>query len=423
MRIPINKSILAFALMSVIAISANAQLAAPFAGGVKLQQGGGVNPQFGIGMKATPGFTGNFVLNWAQPISNGVVKLSGFGAGAGDMVVTTLDLSSASDVGSSVLGVANGGTGTTTLLGALNALLPSQGGNNGKFLTTDGTNTSWGSAVTSVGLSLPAELTVSNSPVTTTGTLTAAWASQSANQIFASPDGAAGSPSFRAMTSTDVPNLDASKITTGTFTTSQIPNLDASKITTGTFTSSQIPNLDASKITTGTFTASQIPNLDASKITTGTLPVSRGGTGVGSLTGNGVLSSNALGDGLVSTHLNDGEIMIGSTAGAPVAATLTAGNGISITNAAGSITISGNANSNNKLRVGLLASAVSYATNAAPAGFTLSATSVINITVLEAGGYPITATVTNINTVGNTFDFVISGYPTAGSIALIQFQN
>jgi hypothetical protein len=71
----------------------------------------------------------------------------------------------------------------------------------------------------------------------------------------------------------------------------------------------------------------------------------------------------------------------------------------------------------------LLASAVSYTANAAPAGFTMSATTVINITILEAGGYPITATVTNINTVNNTFDFVISGYPTAGSSALITFQN
>ena len=188
-------------------------------------------------------------------------------------------------------------------------------------------------------------------------------------------------------------------------------------------TSNDVPNLDASKITTGTFSSSQIPNLDASKITTGTLPVSRGGTGVTSFTGNSVITSNAAGDGLVSTHLNDGQIMVGSTAGAPVAATLTAGNGITITNASGTITIASNANGNNKARIALLASSVSYTGNAPPAGFVLSATSVINITIMEAGGYPITATVSNINTVANTFDFVISGYPTAASSALITFQN
>lgn len=53
--------------------------------------------------------------------------------------------------------VSNGGTGQTTNDGALNTLLPDQTGNIGKFLTTDGSNTSWGSAgagsVTSLSVS------------------------------------------------------------------------------------------------------------------------------------------------------------------------------------------------------------------------------------------------------------------------------
>lgn len=44
---------------------------------------------------------------------------------------------------SSPLPVAQGGTGSTTANGGLNNLLPSQTGNNGKALVTDGTNTSW----------------------------------------------------------------------------------------------------------------------------------------------------------------------------------------------------------------------------------------------------------------------------------------
>ena len=356
-------------LLCIFAVASQAQLTAPFAGGVKLQQGGATNPQFGIGMKAKQTYTSDVTLNWVQPTSNGIVKLSAFGAGAGDMVVTTLDLSSSSDVGNSVLNIANGGTGATTITGALTNLLPSQTGNGGKFLTTNGTNASWGTAVTSVGLALPAELTVSNSPVTSTGTLTAAWASQTANKIFASPDGAAGAPSFRTMTSNDVPNLDATKITTGT------------------------------------------------------LSVSRGGTGSTSFSPNAVITSNAAGTALTSQTLNNGQIMVGSTGNAPVATTLTAGTGISITNAAGSITIGTNGNASNKARIALSAASVSYTANASPAGFTLTGTSVITITILEAGGYPINATVTNINTVNNTFDFVISGYPTAGSTALVAFQN
>jgi hypothetical protein len=51
-----------------------------------------------------------------------------------------------------------------------------------------------------------------------------------------------------------------------------VPNLDASKITTGTLGAARVPNLDASKITTGTFPASVIPDLSAAKITSGTLP-------------------------------------------------------------------------------------------------------------------------------------------------------
>ena len=43
----------------------------------------------------------------------------------------------------SPLPVSMGGTGQTSTTNTLNALLPSQVGNNGKYLTSDGTNTSW----------------------------------------------------------------------------------------------------------------------------------------------------------------------------------------------------------------------------------------------------------------------------------------
>jgi hypothetical protein len=45
--------------------------------------------------------------------------------------------------------IANGGTGQTTANTAFNALAPSQTSNSGKYLTTDGTNTSWGSITSS----------------------------------------------------------------------------------------------------------------------------------------------------------------------------------------------------------------------------------------------------------------------------------
>lgn len=47
------------------------------------------------------------------------------------------------------LPILNGGTGQTTANAAFNALVPSQATNSGKYLTTDGTNTSWASVASS----------------------------------------------------------------------------------------------------------------------------------------------------------------------------------------------------------------------------------------------------------------------------------
>ena len=83
-----------------------------------------------------------------------------------------------------------------------------------------------------------------------------------AGQVFASPADAAGDMAPRALVSSDIPNLPASKITSGTI------GID------------RIPALGADKITSGTLSADRIPNLNASKITAGTLPIARGGTGL-----------------------------------------------------------------------------------------------------------------------------------------------
>lgn len=69
-----------------------------------------------------------------------------------------------------------------------------------------------GYAVTSVALSLPNIFTVSGSPVTTTGTLTATLASQTQNTVFAAPNGSNGAPTFRTLVAADIPTLTAAKI-------------------------------------------------------------------------------------------------------------------------------------------------------------------------------------------------------------------
>lgn len=66
--------------------------------------------------------------------------------------------------------------------------------------------------VTSVGLSLPNIFSVTNSPVTSSGTLSATLTSQTQNTIFAAPNGSNGAPSFRSLVAGDIPSLTASKI-------------------------------------------------------------------------------------------------------------------------------------------------------------------------------------------------------------------
>jgi hypothetical protein len=71
--------------------------------------------------------------------------------------------------------IANGGTGQATANDAFNALAPSQTAASGKYLTTDGTNTSWGTnplgTVTSVAATAGTGISVTGSPITTSGTL------------------------------------------------------------------------------------------------------------------------------------------------------------------------------------------------------------------------------------------------------------
>lgn len=70
-----------------------------------------------------------------------------------------------------------------------------------------------GGSVTSVALSMPAEFSVSGSPVTSSGTLTVTRANQSANQVLAGPtSGGATTPAFRALVANDIPTLTAAKI-------------------------------------------------------------------------------------------------------------------------------------------------------------------------------------------------------------------
>ncbi len=98
---------------------------------------------------------------------------------------------------------------------------PGTTGTANQVLTTDGSGKlSWttvgtgSGTVTSVGLSMPSIFTVSGSPVTTSGTLSATLASQTANTVLAAPNGTAGAPTFRGLVAADLPT---SGVTAGTY--------------------------------------------------------------------------------------------------------------------------------------------------------------------------------------------------------------
>lgn len=94
----------------------------------------------------------------AGPASGGAAALSLRAIVEAD--IPSLD---ASKIGAGTLAIARGGTGGGTQAAAINNLLPSQTGNSGKVLTTDGTDVSWGTSNT--GLSLTS-ITLSSSMVT-----------------------------------------------------------------------------------------------------------------------------------------------------------------------------------------------------------------------------------------------------------------
>lgn len=181
--------------------------------------------------------------------------------------------------------------------------------------------------VTSVGLSLPAEFTVSNSPVTTGGTLTATKASQTANQVYAAPNGSAGAPTFRALVAADVPTLNQNTTGTaanvtgtvavangGTGATTQQAALNA---LAGGTTSAQYLRGTGTNITLSAIQASDVPTLNQNTTgnaanVTGTVAIANGGTGA-------TVAATAL------SNLGGAPLASPSFTGTPVAPTATAG--------------------------------------------------------------------------------------------------
>lgn len=80
-----------------------------------------------------------------------------------------------------------------------------------------GTLTVEGTGVSSVGISVPGSiLSVSNSPITSSGTIALDLVSQTMNTVFAGPDGVNGNPVFRALELSDLPARPVDEVFVGT---------------------------------------------------------------------------------------------------------------------------------------------------------------------------------------------------------------
>ena len=116
-------------------------------------------------------------------------------------------------------------------------------GTNGQVQTVVSGAPAWvtpgtGGTVTSVALSAPTLFAVGGSPVTSSGTLALTFASQSANLILASPNGATGVPSMRSLVAADLPTSGATAGTYGSSSLIPVVTVDvAGRVTSITTTS------------------------------------------------------------------------------------------------------------------------------------------------------------------------------------------
>jgi hypothetical protein len=179
-----------------------------------------------------------------------------------------------------VLGITNGGTGNNNANDAINALLPVQTGNNGKFLQTNGSNTSWvdnpSGTVTSVGLSTGTlGLSVTSdttNPITTSGTFTLSG-------TLALTHGGTGATTQAGAANAILPNQSGQN---GRFLTTDGSNVSWAVNPLGTVTSvgfsTGTTGLSISSDTTNPITTSGTFTLS------GTLGVANGGTSFASYT-------------------------------------------------------------------------------------------------------------------------------------------
>jgi hypothetical protein len=149
--------------------------------------------------------------------------------------------------------IVNGGTGQTTANLAFNALAPSQTGNTGKYLTTDGTDTSWSvnplGTVTSVAANGGTGISVSGSPITTSGTLTITNTAPDQTVAIASGTGISVTGTYPSFTVTNTsPSLGGDVVGPASATDNAIARFDT---TTGKLLQNSVVTVSDAGAATG----------------------------------------------------------------------------------------------------------------------------------------------------------------------------
>ncbi len=112
-------------------------------------------------------------------------------------------------------------TGDVLLGNGANSVARLPVGTSGQVLVSNGTTVGWGAAgtVSSVGVALPPQFTVAGSPITSSGTITASWASVSAHRWLGNPTGGSTTPTFGVIGVADLPFTYSNPVNTKLATT------------------------------------------------------------------------------------------------------------------------------------------------------------------------------------------------------------
>jgi len=270
------------------------------------------------------------------------------------------------------LPIANGGTGQVTANAAVNALLPVQAGNNGLFLTTNGTDTAWaaasgggGGGVSSVNASGGTTgMTFTGGPILSAGTLTMGGTLTVANggtgatthsvNGLLTGNGTSAVNTIAPGTNGQVLTSNGTNWYAAAFTAGNVTGpLSSTNLAIPTFSGASgtiLLNNSGATISGGTITAvafagdgASITGLSTGNISSGTLPIARGGTNSTATPTNGGAVYGTGSAYAVTAAGTSGQVLTSNGTAAPTWQTpsastisISAGNGMTFTTITGS---------------------------------------------------------------------------------------